>query len=498
MEKIYTAIGQLVDYGIRTGLTEPEDQIYATNLLLDVLKLEDYQPVPVTPADALEPVLKILLDYAAEQGILGDDTVTNRDLFDTRLMNCLMPRPSQVIRQFWELYKHSPEEATNYYFKLSQDSDYIRRYRVCKDLKWVTSTEYGDIDITINLSKPEKDAKDIAAALKAKQSSYPKCALCKENEGFAGRSNHPARENHRMIPLEIYGENWYFQYSPYVYYNEHCILLNGEHIPMKVDRTTFGKLLDFVTQFPHYFMGSNAGLPIVGGSILTHEHYQGGRYSFAMEKAQPERRLALTGFGDVTASVVKWPMSVIRLRHKDKDRLLEAADHVLGCWKRYSDPAQNIFAETDGVSHNTVTPIARRRGQDYELDLVLRNNLTSEQYPLGVFHAHPEHHHIKKENIGLIEVMGLAVLPSRLKTELTELKKAILENRDIAGDELLAKHADWAKEIRSKYESLTEENLDEILQKEVGLVFVKVLEQCGVFKRTPEGQESFCRFTGTL
>ena len=488
---VYEAIKKLVTYGMETGLISEEEKIYSTNLILDVLKLDDYEePEENYEKVELEPVLKELLDYAVEKGLI-EDSVVYRDLFDTRLMNCLVPRPSQVIKTFKEKYAASPEEATNYYYKLSRDSDYIRRYRVCKDMKWVTKTEYGDIDITINLSKPEKDPKAIAAAKLAKQSGYPKCQLCRENEGYAGRTNHPARENHRIIPITINGGQWGFQYSPYVYYNEHCIVFNGQHVPMKVERATFVKLFDFIKLFPHYFIGSNADLPIVGGSILSHDHFQGGNYEFAMAKAPVEREFTVKGYEDVKAGIVKWPLSVIRLSCTDEKRIIDLADHILKAWRGYTDEEAYVFAETDGEPHNTITPIARRRGDAYELDLVLRNNITTDEHPLGVYHPHAELHHIKKENIGLIEVMGLAVLPARLKDELARLEVAILNDQELTGD--LEKHRDWVAQIKSR-NVLTKENTSCILRIEVGKVFAKVLEHAGVFKRTQEGRAAFLRF----
>lgn len=490
------AIKRLVQYGLDTGLITEADKIYATNQILDVMKLDEYEePSGECGEIDLEETLKELMDCAHETGVLPEDSVVYRDLFDTRLMNCLMPRPSEVINKFWEIYNgQSPEAATDYYYKLSQDSDYIRRYRVCKDMKWVTKTKYGDLDITVNLSKPEKDPKAIAAAKLAKQSGYPKCQLCVENVGYAGRVNHPARNNHRIIPITVNQSMWGFQYSPYVYYNEHCIVFNGEHTPMKIDRATFVKLFDFIKQFPHYMLGSNADLPIVGGSILTHDHFQGGRYTFAMAKAPMESMWRMDGFDDVEAGIVRWPMSVLRTRAKDPDRLIEMADRVLTAWRGYSDEAAFIFAETDGEPHNTITPIARKNGDYYELDLVLRNNITTEEFPMGVYHPHQELHHIKKENIGLIEVMGLAVLPSRLKTELADLGEAILSGKDIRKDPELLKHADWVEEFLPKYKDITKDNIDEILQEEVGLVFERVLEDAGVYKCTEEGRTAFGRF----
>ena len=427
-----------------------------------------------------------------ENGRIEDDT-TSRDLFDTELMGRLTPRPSQVIRAFRTRYEESPEAATDWYYQFSQDTDYILRYRIAKDVKWVAPTPYGDLDITINISKPEKDPRAIAAAKTAPQGGYPKCQLCRENEGYAGRMNHPARQNHRIIPITIDGKGWFFQYSPYVYYNEHCIVFNGQHVPMKIDRSAFRKLLDFVKQFPHYFVGSNADLPIVGGSFLSHDHFQGGRYTFAMEKAPVEKAVSFPGFEDIECGIVKWPMSVIRLRSADDDRLVDLAEKILTTWRGYTDEAAFIFAETDGEPHNTITPIARMRDGRYELDLVLRNNITTEEYPLGVYHHHQELHHIKKENIGLIEVMGLAVLPSRLKGELAALADALVEGRDIRADEALEKHADWAEELKTRY-TFTRENAMGILQKEVGVVFAQVLEHAGVYKCTDEGRKAFLRF----
>ncbi len=497
---VYEAIKKLVCYGLETGLVEPEDRIYTVNQILDVLKLDEYEePEEEFSGVNLEETLGELLDYACGQGII-EDSIVYRDLFDTRLMNCLMPRPSQVIKKFWEEYETSPEAATAYYYKLSQDSDYIRRYRIVKDMKWVTSTEYGDLDITVNLSKPEKDPKAIAAAKLAKQSGYPKCLLCRENEGYAGRTNHPARNNHRIIPVTVNDSAWGFQYSPYVYYNEHCIVFNGQHTPMKIEKNTFVKLFDFVKLFPHYFLGSNADLPIVGGSILTHDHFQGGNYTFAMAKAPIEREISFAGFEDVEAGIVHWPMSVIRTRCEDPDRLIELGAKILAAWRGYTDEAAMIYAETDGEPHNTITPIARKNGDKFELDLVLRNNLTTEEYPMGVYHPHEKLHHIKKENIGLIEVMGLAVLPSRLKEELRLLGEYIVEGKDIRGSEMLEKHADWVEEFLPEYApgSVNKDTVDGILKDEVGKVFKEVLEDAGVYKCTAQGREAFMRFVESV
>lgn len=488
-------IKSLVEYGISTGLIEKEDKIYTTNQLLMLFGLDEIEEDVTAKEASLEQILKEMLDYAYEKGLMPENDVTHRDLFDTKIMGILTPRPSQVICTFREHYAESPEKATDYFYHLSKSSDYIRTYRVAKDQKWVTSTPYGDLDITINLSKPEKDPKAIAAARTAKQAGYPKCQLCVENEGYAGRINHPARENHRIIPITINGSDWGFQYSPYVYYNEHCIVLNAKHTPMQINHDTFCKLFDFVKQFPHYFVGSNADLPIVGGSILTHDHFQGGHYTFAMAKAEVEKTFEVKG---AKAGIVKWPMSVIRLWDASPEKVIQAADHILDTWRGYSDEAAFIFAETDGEKHNTITPIARKRGENYELDLVLRNNITTEEHPLGVYHPHAKLHHIKKENIGLIEVMGLAVLPARLQKEMQDLEAAILDGKDLRSDETLAKHADWVEEFLPKYDTVTKDNIHGILQEEIGLVFSQVLEDAGVYKRNEEGKKAFDRFLAAL
>ncbi|WP_346662504.1 UDP-glucose--hexose-1-phosphate uridylyltransferase [uncultured Merdimonas sp.] len=496
-------IKKLVEYGISTGLTPECERIYTTNLLLELFHEDSYEDVEAEKiaideeGSGLEQVLAELLDEAVKRGII-EDSIGYRDLFDTKIMNCLMPRPAQVQKEFWEHYGHSPEEATEFYYKFSRDSDYIRRYRVKKDMKWKVDSPYGEIDITINLSKPEKDPKAIAAAKNAKNSSYPKCQLCMENEGYAGRLDHPARENHRIIPITVNGGKWGFQYSPYVYYNEHCIVFNGEHIPMKIDRAAFTKLFDFVKQFPHYFLGSNADLPIVGGSILSHDHFQGGHYTFAMAKAPMEKAVTIPGYEDVEAGIVKWPLSVLRIRHKDEKRLIDLADHILGVWRDYTDEAAFIYAETDGEPHNTITPIARKVGDVYELDLTLRNNITTEEHPLGVYHPHAQYHNIKKENIGLIEVMGLAVLPARLKEELEILADYLAEGKDIRSNEKIEKHAAWAESFLPKYKNITRENVMDILKEEVGQTFVHVLEDAGVYKCTEEGRKAFMRFVEKL
>ena len=488
---INVAVKSLVNYAINNGMIEKWDEIWAINTVCQALNMDAFEDCEAENAE-LEDILASILDYAVENG-LCEDSVVYRDLFDTKIMGLLTPKPSEVISKFHFLYCRDKKAATDYYYKLCQDSDYIRRYRIKNDLKWITKTEYGDIDITINLSKPEKDPKAIAAALKMKTTSYPKCALCKENEGYMGRVNHPARQNHRIIPMTLGGDNFYLQYSPYVYYNEHCIVFNAEHTPMKIDRAAFVKLLDFVEKFPHYFVGSNADLPIVGGSILTHEHFQGGNYEFAMAKAPIETKVTFSGFEDVQAGIVKWPMSVIRIIGTDKARLVELADKVLTTWRNYTDKDSFIYAETEGTPHNTITPIARMRNGKFELDLVLRNNITTENCPLGYYHPHPEYHHIKKENIGLIEVMGLAVLPSRLKNEMAVLGKAMVNGEDISANETIAAHKEWAEMIMQKYD-INEDNIDDILKKEIGIVFTSILGQCGVYSRDEEGKAGFLRF----
>ena len=485
---INTYITALVQYGLNKDLFEPCDVVYITNQLLSALQLDSFEPEE-TVTMPLEDILRGILADAVERGVCADD-ITSRDLLDTKLMGIMTPPPREVRSQFDVLYSIDPKQATDWFYKFSQDTDYIRRYRIQKDMRWKTATDYGNLDITINLSKPEKDPRAIAAAKAAPQSGYPKCLLCEENEGYAGRMNHPARQNHRIIPLTIGGNDWFMQYSPYVYYNEHCIVFNSRHTPMVIDKEAFGKLLDFVTVFPHYFVGSNADLPIVGGSILSHEHFQGGNYSFPMERAPVERKLHFAGFDDVEAGIVKWPMSVIRINGA-KERVAALADKILRCWRSYTDEKAFIFAQTQGVPHNTITPIARRRGENYELDLVLRNNITTQEHPLGVYHPHSELHHIKKENIGLIEVMGLAVLPARLKGELAALEEAILADQPLCDE--LRKHAAWVEELKTRY-TFTAENISAILKVEVGKVFAQVLEQAGVYKRTPEGAAAFDRF----
>lgn len=508
---IQTRILELAEYGLTTGLIEKEDKTYTINRLMELLEVDDIEDsvfeefakrTPMTQESAeaaLEGILEDMMSYAYDKGIMKENSIVYKDLFDTKIMGCLVARPSEIRAKFKDLYENeSSLAATDYFYKLSCDSNYIRRQRIKKDQKWTTDTEYGTLDVTINLSKPEKDPKAIAAAKNAKQSAYPKCQLCAENEGYAGRVNHPARQNHRIIPVTINNSDWYFQYSPYVYYNEHCIVFNSKHTPMKIERATFGKLLDFVTNFPHYFVGSNADLPIVGGSILTHDHFQGGHYTFAMAKAPIEKEISFKGYEDVRAGIVKWPMSVIRISGADKDRLIDLADKILVAWRGYTDEEAFIFAETDGEPHNTITPIARRRGEDYELDLVLRNNITTEEHPLGVYHPHAHLHHIKKENIGLIEVMGLAVLPARLKDEMAELADAIINGRDLRSTETLASHAEWAEGFLPKYDKVDESNVMDIIHEEMGQVFKEVLECAGVYKCTEEGRKAFMRFVESV
>ncbi len=490
--KIEAYIESLVSYAMNTGLAQPEDHQVLLNRLLDLLHIDDYAPSGELQSEDLEEILAGILSYACANG-LCDDNITARDIFDTRIMGAMTPMPREIIRTFNEKYALSPEAATDWYYQLSCDTDYIRRYRIARDMRWKYDSEYGELDITINLSKPEKDPKAIAAAKLAPQAGYPKCQLCRENEGYAGRMNHPARANHRIVPIEICGADWCLQYSPYVYYNEHCIVFNAEHIPMKIDKSAFRKLLDFVTVFPHYFVGSNADLPIVGGSILSHEHFQGGHYTFAMETAPAIKAVSFAGFEDVSASIIKWPMSVLRLEGRDRERIADLGDKILTAWRGYSDESCGIVAFSDGEPHNTITPIARRKGENYQLDLVLRCNITSAEHPLGVFHPHADKHHIKKENIGLIEVMGLAVLPSRLKQELSDLRAAILANADIASDEVLSKHAPWVAGMKKKY-AFTEENALDILLQETGRVFAAVLEDAGVYKCTEAGIAGFERF----
>ena len=495
---INSSVKKLVTYGIEKNLLSERDKTYTVNLIIDALGLDSYEdPGEQYHNVNLESVLSEILEYAVEKGIC-EDSIVYKDLFDTKIMSLLMPRPSEVTDKFYDLYKESPVKATDYYYRLSCDSDYIRTYRVAKDKKWVTETPYGQMDITINLSKPEKDPKAIAASKNAAQTGYPKCMLCSENEGYAGRVNHPARQNHRIIPVNINDSEWFMQYSPYVYYNEHCIVFNAQHTPMKIEKATFKKLFDFVALFPHYFVGSNADLPIVGGSILSHDHFQGGNYEFAMTKAPIEKEISFKGFEDVEAGIVKWPMSTIRLRHSDYNILVELSDKILSSWRNYTDEDAFIYAETNGEPHNTITPIARKRNGKFEIDLVLRNNITTDEHPLGVYHPHSELHNIKKENIGLIEVMGLAVLPARLNRELLILADAIVRGDDIEKIESVSKHKQWVDSFIKSYEKVDENNVDSIVRDEVGKVFFKVLEHAGVYKRDEKGKDSFIKFINQI
>lgn len=492
MNELCRLIGELAEYGVKTGLIPESERNYAINLLLDIFH-EDAYEANETKGEELEDILKGLLDIAVDKGLI-EDSIVNRDLFDTRLMNAITPRPGEVIRKYQELFARSPKDATDWFYKFCGDSDYIRRYRAKKDVKWTVDTDFGVLDITINLAKPEKDPKAIAAAAKMAQSSYPKCQLCVENMGYAGRLNHPARQTLRIMPITINGSEWGFQYSPYGYYNEHCILLNGEHVPMAINEDCFKKMFDFISQYPHYMIGSNADLPIVGGSILSHDHYQGGNYEFAMAKAPIEKAFKFKGFEDVEAGIVKWPMSVIRLRCANHKRLTQLSSKILASWRAYTDEAAFVFAKTDGVPHNTITPIARKKGDSFEIDLVLRNNITTDEHPMGVYHPHKQYHHIKKENIGLIEVMGLAILPSRLVSELEAVKNAILNNDDLRASELTASHADWVEEFLPTHPEFNADNAMDIIKEETGKVFLHVLEDAGVYKCTPEGRETFMRF----
>lgn len=494
---LYEAIDKLIGYALDTLLIEPCEAVYSRNMLLAVMNEDNYEATKPAGQSNLNEILSELCDIAVRKGIITD-SVESRDIFDAKLMNCVMPRPSQVIRAFGALYRNSPEKATDWFYRFSGDTNYIRRDRIARDRKWKTVSEYGELDITINLSKPEKDPRDIAAAGKSKSTAYPLCQLCLENEGYAGRIGHPGRSNHRIIPISLCGENWFLQYSPYVYYNEHCIVFNSSHVPMKIDEKAFARLFDFVRQFPHYFIGSNADLPIVGGSILSHDHFQGGRYCFAMEKAEIETPFEIGDYPDVTAGIVKWPLSVIRLRGADPDRLTQLSAHILQKWRAYTDRGAMIFAETDGVPHNTITPIVRRRGDDYEIDLCLRNNLTTEEHPMGLYHPHAQWHHIKKENIGLIEVMGLAVLPSRLQKELDLLEETIMAGRDISENDNIKKHAQWAAAFAPLLKGRSRGLVRTVLEEEVGRVFGHVLEDAGVFKRDENGKDAFMRFIVTL
>jgi len=494
---IYKEIKRLINYGLNKELIYKEDEIYVRNRLLEILKLYEYENVEVDDEELDNPqsILDNILNYAYEKGILEENTITYRDLFDTKIMDCFIPRPSEVIRKFYEDYEISPELATKNYYRMSMASNYIRTARTSKNLVWKAHTDFGELEISINLSKPEKDPKAIAAARNLKSTSYPKCLLCKENEGYSGRINHPARQNHRVIPVEICDEEWFLQFSPYVYYNEHSIIFKGAHEPMAISKATFERLLEFVSKFPHYFIGSNADLPIVGGSILSHDHFQGGNHEFPMEKAPISHEIPIDGFEDVEVGIVKWPLSVIRIRSPKRDRLVKLGERILDAWRNYSDESVDIVSHTDDVSHNTITPIARYKNGKFELDLVLRNNRTSEEHPLGIFHPHSDVHHIKKENIGLIEVMGLAVLPARLKEELKLLKECFVGHKDIYEYEELEKHVKWFEYLCGKYQDI---DIDDILKKEVGIVFERILSDAGVFKQNKRGIEAFKRFINSL
>ncbi len=495
---IYDVLQELINYGIKNNLIEKEDEIVVRNQLIYTIGLESWEnPEKISETRSIQKILDDIIEYSCKNGIIPE-TNASKDLFDTKIMGIFTPLPSSVRKKFYSEYENSPKNATEWYYKFSKDVNYVRSERIEKDIKWKYNCEYGELDITINMSKPEKDPRDIANAKKSKAVNYPKCQLCLENEGYAGRSNHPARQNLRPVPVEVLGKEWYLQYSPYGYYNEHCILFNKEHTPMVIDKDVFGKLFDFVEKFPHYFIGSNADLPIVGGSILTHEHFQGGNYTFAMAKAPVEYEFKLENYPDVKSGIVKWPMSVIRLSSENRKSLEKASAEILEKWRKYTDADVSIYAETDGEPHNTITPIARKKGDIFEIDLVLRNNLTTEERPFGLYHPNESLHHIKKENIGLIEVMGLAVLPSRLSSELEELRKAMLECKNIYQIDSLKHHAEWADEVKAKYPEFNEANSKEIIETETGLVFKKVLEDSGVFKRNEEGKKAFIKFTETL
>ena len=495
--KIFIAIENLVLYGIKNNLIQKEDEIFIKNRIAEILKIEELKDIEVVEENNLENILKDILDYACEKGLI-DNNIIERDLFDTKVMGVLIDRPSNIRKVFFDKYKISPKDATDFYYKLSQDSDYIRKYRIKKDMRWKVETEYGSLDITINLSKPEKDHKDVYLLKNSKNSDYPKCLLCKENEGYMGRINHYARQNHRIIPIKINNVDYFFQYSPYVYYNEHCIIFTSEHTPMKIDRKTFVNLLGFIKIFPHYFIGSNTDLPITGCSILSHSHFQGGNYTFCMEKAPIEKEFKINGFEDVNVGIVKWPMSVIRLSSDDTDKLINLADKILSSWRVYNDEECFIFSHTGDEIHNTITSIARKIGDKFELDLVLRNNITTDEYPFGVYHPHEEFHNIKKESIGLIEVMGLAILPARLKIEMDILKEYILEGKNIERNKQIIKHNNWVKIFINNYNKITKENIDDIIKREIGKTFLNVLENAGVFKRDEKGQKGFEKFINSL
>ncbi|MDI4568280.1 MULTISPECIES: UDP-glucose--hexose-1-phosphate uridylyltransferase [Bacillus] len=498
---IFEKLEQLIQYGVNKELISPLDMDYTRNRLLEVLGLDDAEARTVSGDSDLEDILMPMLDWAVETGLIPDGTDTYRDLLDAKIMGCLVAPPSVIYAKFEEKRKHcGPKAATSWFYEMQQHAHYIHTGRIAKNVQWFTPTEDGELEITINLSKPEKDPKAIAEAKQLSQKQYPLCLLCKENVGFGGRINHPARQNHRIIPVTLTNESWFMQFSPYVYYNEHCIVFKGEHEPMQISKKTFERLLSFISIYPHYFIGSNADLPIVGGSILSHDHFQGGAHEFPMAKAKMEEVFSLEKFPRVKAGIVKWPMSVIRLQSSDQQTLAEAADFILHEWKMYSDPEAGLFSHTGETPHNTITPIARRHGDEYELDLVLRNNRTDKQHPGGIFHPHKEVHHIKKENIGLIEVMGLAVLPGRLAAELSQLKAALLSKNpleEIKACPPIMKHESWAERLIEE-NTFTKDNVEAILQKEIGLIFSRILAQAGVFKRTEQGKTAFKRFIQTL
>lgn len=502
MNDISKEVKRLVQYGLKKGLIHRYDSIYTQNRIMEVLDIQELKDVEIGEDTlGLEEILENITAWAVQNRRIKADTQQNRDLFDTSLMGCLTPRPSEVIGCFNELYKRDKRAATDYFYKLSRDTNYIRVQRVNRDLKWKTHTEFGELDITVNMSKPEKDPRDIAAEKNIVKGEYPKCLLCRENEGYAGRLNHPGRQNHRVIPINLTGEEWFMQYSPYVYYNEHCIVLKGEHEEMKLTGDTFTRLLEFVEHFPHYFIGSNADLPIVGGSILSHDHFQGGRYDFPMAKAETLEEYRVQGLEGVVLKRLKWPMSVIRVEGSDREKVSKASDYIYRSWQAYSDEKASIINSTNGVMHNTVTPIGRMKNNLYQMDIVLRNNRTSREYPEGIFHPHRDLHHIKRENIGLIEVMGLAVLPGRLSRELKELSYFLVHRDEIhriEEHEELIKHRDWCLEILEKHQDINEGNVQGILENEVGLKFLRVLMDAGVYKANPEGKETFNRFIKAL
>lgn len=489
-----TKINQLINYGLENQMISLYDVDYSINMLLDLFKLDCFERTTVEKIDYYL-LIEDMLDYAVKVGLI-EDNITERDLFDTKIMNCIMPRPSEVVNKFYQLYDENKQKATQYFYDLSIHSNYIRKARTDKNIKFSHYYKYGDIQISINLSKPEKDPKEIAKAKLAKSTGYPKCLLCKENVGYAGNMNHPARQTHRIIPLDLNGKTYNFQYSPYVYYNEHCIIFNNEHVPMVINRQTFENLFTFIEKFPHYMIGSNADLPIVGGSILTHDHYQGGRHRFPMQDASVIKEIEIKGYENIKVQMLNWPLSTLRLTADDKEVLVDLSDKILNHWINYDDVSCDILSHTNDVRHNTVTPIARMDNNRYQIDIVLRNNRTNDEHPLGIFHPHAKHHHIKKENIGLIEVMGLAVLPARLKDELECLKLCLLKKKCIDDLESLKKHKEWFEYLQTL--EFDEQSIDEFIEKEVTKKFVSVLENAGVYKMNQKGKEGFTRFVDSL